>query len=120
MTRYIALALTAWMTVVPAAPAAEPEVPELTHNPFDRPVLVTAVSRGSERGRSGSWPFVLQATLRSSAGSLANVGGRLIALGEEYEGYRLIRVGEGTATFRKDGVDIKLAVGKRDDDEDDT
>lgn len=121
MRRWLAILLFAGSSVfVLGDVPVEPDAPELRHNPFDRPDFVAKLTHGAEGAQLSGWPYVLHATLRAGALSLANVDGRLIGVGEEYEGYRLIRVGEGDATFQKDGLRVTVTVGNKDEESDDT
>ncbi len=90
---------------------ATASAPELKNNPFDQPNLIVENAANTEGRTSSKWSGLLYATLVSGNDSLANVDGNLIGIGEVYRGYRLIRVGEGTATFGKEDVQITVVVG---------
>ncbi len=65
----------------------------------NQPDLIVENAVNTQSQATSRWSGLLQATLVSGADSLANVDGSLIGIGEVYRGYRLIHVGEGTATF---------------------
>ncbi len=105
---------------IPLTANGDSDVQGLEHNPFNRPVFVTRIETSTSAVEQPEWPHVLQATLQAGSRSLANVNGRLLSIGEEYEGYQLIRVGEGAATFSKEGATITVVVGTREEESDDT
>jgi hypothetical protein len=47
--------------------------------------------------------MTLRAAVKAGKNSLVNVDGKIIALGEKLEGYKLVSVGNGEAAFEKDG-----------------
>ncbi len=54
----------------------------------------------------------LRATLSSGKNSIANIDGKMIFIGEKIKGYELIFVGEGFATFIKNGHETTLNVSE--------
>ncbi len=111
MTRKLLLMLILLVASPTVEVWADTLAPELKNNPFDQPNLIVDSAAKAEGQVTAKWSGLLQATLVSGADSLANVDGNLIAIGEDYNGYRLLRVGEGTATFGKAGVQITVVVG---------
>lgn len=99
--------------------ASEP-LGQLEHNPFDTPALVAGERNSRGSTERPSWTRRLKGTLVSAGNSLANMDGTLVAVGEIYEGYTLTRVGEGSATFDKDGLKLELQVTGDEDKEDDS
>ena len=73
----------------------------LRHNPFSRPELGEVAAGGGAEPAGTAGEPELRATLVAGRGSLANVGGELLAVGDEIDGYRLVRVGEGFAEFER-------------------
>ena len=101
MRRVVALVtLAAALTVPWVAVRADPP-PALSHNPFSRPALADRVSVADNGAPAplDAAELPLRATLNAGAQSLANVGGELLAVGDEYQGWRLIAIGEGEAQF---------------------
>lgn len=93
---------------VGAQPAAEPR---LRFDPFARPDLGTAKSASYAGTRAASeWSPVLTATLLAGPGSLANLGGVVLELGQETRGYRLVEVREFEAVFEHAGERVVLPV----------
>lgn len=79
------------------------------HNPFARPARVSGtIPLPSSEPNAPT--FELRATLAAGAGSLVNIDGRIIALGDVFAGYRLIAVGEGNAVFARNDVLYPLTI----------
>jgi hypothetical protein len=55
----------------------------------------------------------LRATLVSNGRPLANINGEVLAVGQSYEGHRLIYVEEGRAVLLRDGERVTLSVYDR-------
>ena len=101
------------------ARAAEPPV-EPQRNPFERPsvgALTTKVSDQSSSSSTTSSPY-LRAVLFAGAKSVVDFGGVVLQVGESADGYRLVSVEEGQATFRRDHEDIVFSVYVEDSSED--
>jgi len=78
---------------------------KLRHNPFER---AFQAKRRSSRGygpasQNISEGMALKAVLFDDENPLVNVGGRILALGEEFQGYTLREVTRDTAVFYKQG-----------------
>ena len=61
------------------------------------------------------------ATMRSPQGSMVNLDGDLVEIGEEYKEFRLIAVRESTAIFEREGSRYSISLDKieeKDDQED--
>ena len=89
------------------AQAAEPQV-ELLRNPFARPAIAelvaSAVNVNDVLTMGGNTQ--LRAVLVAGPKSIVNLGGVILQIGESTNGYRLLEVGEGTATFDRKGEKI--------------
>ena len=96
----------------PALLVAADEPPALSHNPFSRPssevIRAESVVLESEDGSGPNIP--LQATMIGSVNRLANVGGRILKTGDEFEGYRLVDIREQYVVFKKAGRPITVYV----------
>ena len=94
-----------------AAEAAEPQV-ELLRNPFSRPaiteLLTDAVSVNEVLTRRGNPE--LRAVLVAGPKSIVDFGGVILQIGDSTNGYRLLEVGEGTATFNRKGEKIVFSL----------
>lgn len=92
---------TSW----PAVSAAADEPPTLSHNPFSRPssAVIRPKRNVVEQSDSSTPALPLQATMIGSVIRLANVDGRILKAGDEYEGYRLVAIHERHAVFERDG-----------------
>ncbi len=86
--------------------------PALSNNPFSRPssevIRVETVVVESDDGSGPNIP--LQATMIGSVNRLANVGGRILKTGDEFEGYRLVDIREQYVVFKKAGRPITVYV----------
>ncbi|MFK8020093.1 MAG: hypothetical protein AB8B86_10020 [Pseudomonadales bacterium] len=78
---------------------------KLRHNPFERAFRAKARStRGyGPLSQDISAEMELKAVLFDEVNPLVNVGGRILALGEEHQGYTLREVTRETAVFYKQG-----------------
>jgi hypothetical protein len=107
-----ALLLLPLSVLVSAACAAEP----LRHDPFARPPLAQQGARGSGTNAGSAmpddapWTPKLLGILVAGKRSLVNVDGTLVGVGEVVDGYRLERVRDGEATFRKGRKRVVLQV----------
>ena len=105
-----------WPSLLVAADAP----PALSHNPFSRPSSeVVRQERGVIESADGSVPELsLQATMVGRVSRLANVGGRILKPGDEYQGYRLIAIHERHAVFTKGGETKTVYVKPEQEEED--
>ncbi len=91
----------------------------LLHNdPFARPLLdVQGSAQGADFEPGASWHPQLTAVMLDGKNSLVSLNGEIVGIGDQKDGYRLIRVREQEAVFKKDGKRIVLkmddAVGSR-------
>jgi len=108
VTRCLALALAGACAAAFAA-TAEPTTSPLRFNPFLAPPL-SDLAAGGATGSSAAWQPVLRATLQAGEESLADLGGVVLAIGEETGGYRLLEVREFAAVFDHNGEHIELEV----------
>lgn len=80
--------------------------PILHFDPFKRPALLSkpaAPAKNPNQDTVEPWSPVLRATMLAGDYSMVNLNGAIISLGEEIDGYRLVKVGEQTAVFAKNG-----------------
>jgi hypothetical protein len=106
------LVVAAMSTFISAtAEAAEPQV-ELLRNPFVRPAaeeLVASAVNVNEVPTMES-DTELRAVLVAGPKSIVDFGGVILQIGESTSGYRLLEVGEGTATFNRKGEKIVFSL----------
>lgn len=89
----------------------------LQTNPFEQPVLPEpAASRPVGEPEPPLQDLELRATMTAGRDSAANVGGVIVGIGEEIEGYRLVSVEDEQAVFSKDGETITLTLDNEADD----
>ena len=80
------------------------EPPALRHNPFARPPSAVLPDDPSEQPplNPDEMPALL-ATMVSTQGKLANVGGRILGPGDEIYGFRLLQIFEDRVVFERQG-----------------
>jgi len=105
-----------WLSLF-AAHAATDFV-ELKNNPFSQPEIKVQAVRNSVPPAQVTrrTPIELEATLVSVNGSMVIANGELIAIGENIEGMKLIKVREGEAVFGKGQITKTYKVGVAADD----
>ena len=86
--------ITLMAGLLPVAAAAEP----LRHDPFARPFQLG--SSPSADGNTSQHPKLI-AVIVAGKKSLVNLNGTIIGIGEEKDGYRLIKVRDRKAIFKK-------------------
>jgi len=93
------------------AEAAEPQV-ELLRNPFARPAIAKLVANavGVNEVPTIGANIELRAVLVAGPKSIVDFGGVILQIGESTNGYRLLEVGEGTATFSRKGEKIVFSL----------
>jgi hypothetical protein len=96
-----------WLFVVSLSAARALAADALRHDFFARPSRIAAVA-GAES--QAEWNPVLFAVLVAGDDSLVNVGGTILRVGEEFDGYRLLRVREDTAVFTRNGQQVVLTM----------
>ena len=81
-------------------------------NPFTRPGYTAdrPLPTTLEQRREELEPLELKATLIAGRRALANLSGEILAPGDEFRGYRLLRVSEGRAVLIRDGQTTTLDV----------
>jgi hypothetical protein len=106
---FVVAAMSAFATAT--AQAVEPQV-ELLRNPFTRPataeLVANAVSVNDVLTMGGNTE--LRAVLVAGSKSIVDFGGVILKIGESTNGYRLLKVGEGTATFNRKGEKIVFSL----------
>ena len=93
------------------ARATEPQV-ELRRNPFERPAamdITTNAATLSNDLNAGGDPG-LRGVLVAGTKSVVDFGGVILQIGESTDGYLLLAVEEGKATFRKSGKVIVFSL----------
>ena len=93
------------------AEAAEPQV-ELLRNPFARPAITELVANAGSMNDvlTMGGNTELRAVLVAGPKSIVNFGGVILQIGDSTNGYRLLEVGEGTATFNRKGEKIVFSL----------
>ena len=78
---------------------------ELKHNPFTRPPSERTVPEIDRATFTDGivQPLDLRATMVGTLSRFANVGGRILRPGDEFQGYTLVKVYEDRAVFSRQG-----------------
>ena len=96
----------------PVLLVAADEPPALSNNPFSRPssevIRVDDFIVEADDGSVSNIP--LHATMVGSVSRLANVGGRVLKPGDDYQGYSLVAIHEQYAVFERAGRPITVYV----------
>ncbi len=91
----------------------------LRTNPFLQPVLDDAAAL--EGSKSATGPVVelqLRATMVAGSSSQANIGGVILGLGEEVNGYRLTEVHQRRVVLDRDGSQKEIRIDDENRDSD--
>ena len=92
---------------------------DLKRNPFDRPATeasADSASTAAER-REPEWSPELRAVLSAGPKSVVDLGGVVLSIGESTNGYRLLAVGSGTATFSQRGKKVVISLYEQETEE---
>ena len=106
----IRVSLTLLLTSLTCAAASGSE--PISKNPFTRPGYTAdrPLPNDVQIPIADLAPLKLKATLIAGSRTLANISGEILAPGDEIRGHRLLRVSEGEALLKKDGVLVTLLV----------
>ncbi len=91
---------------------AAPQNRAIKHNPFDRPDFTKHRNSTVVEQQQAAPQRLLQlrAVLYSSTAPLVNINGKILAVGEEIDGFLLQEVSEDGAVLVKDEVQIMLSM----------
>lgn len=95
--------------------ASEPYQKLLHKNPFLKPTSfnVDATNATNERIAVEVDELILRATLVSGdEGSIANINGEMVLVGQKINGYQLMSVDTGSAVLMNNGKEINLVVNE--------
>jgi len=81
-------------------------------NPFVRPEMAPTV--GGKASSVDGVSMELRGVMLAGDHSLANIGGRVVGIGEDINGYRLITVSEYNAVLEREGVRRELVLKTQD------
>lgn len=80
-------------------------------NPFERPIVEDIRSaQVPAESRVEAPELRLRAVMLAGSGSLANIGGTIMGIGEEIEGYRLVSITERNVVLNKHGKARTLSI----------
>ncbi len=110
--RHFLLSIFALPALFAGAVVAEETVYMLQSNPFARPLVEkpTEAKPILAPEPSSLKDLELRATMVTKGDSFANVGGMILGIGEEIQGYRLVSVENEKAVFSKAGEFITLTL----------
>ncbi len=93
---------------------------QLLHDPFAPPDFEPQqedVKNNAEQAvKREDWRPELRATMRAGRQSMANIDGRIVRIGEEIDGFRLVKVHERDAFFVKRGLKYHVSMDLDEDD----
>ena len=105
-------ALLLVLAALPRLAAADPT--PLRHDPFAIPAATrpppAAATATIESAAVPLWQPKLRAVVVAGSRSMVSVDGRVVVLGEQIDGFKLVRVEEQRATFAKNGVRVELMM----------
>lgn len=101
-----------WLLLAAAAAQAADERIPLQVNPFVRPESGAAANAARAGADTGA--MELRALMLAGKLSLANIGGHIVGIGEEINGYRLVAVNGDGVVLERDGAQKVLEVRKQD------
>ncbi|QOY94537.1 hypothetical protein IM543_01005 [Massilia sp. UMI-21] len=102
------LALAVLAAVAAAAPAAAQAQP--LRDPFVRPALPAPAQQGTVADAMPETPPRLRAIVLAPGRSLANIDGQILAVGNWFGDYRVIRIQERAVTLLRRGVTSVLEL----------
>lgn len=94
--------------LVPAASAAPPARPD----PFLRPNLAPESAVEAAPAPAAAWRPPLRAIVLAGERSMVKIGAVVVELGEELDGYRLVRVAEDKAVFARGRERVELTMAR--------
>lgn len=101
--------------------------PELHRDPFEKPgdaiaitpetadEAVVSTTQETAPREHFLWRPELRGIIRSEDVAIVNIGGKMLGLGEEIEGFTLINVKERTVVFEKDGQTLAVSLDQEDE-----
>ena len=112
--RYFLLSIFPLLVLFTVDVVADETAYVLQTNPFARPFVEKPEQRDSvqEPEPSALQGLQLRAIMTAGPESLVNVGGKIVGIGEEIEGYRLVTVDHEQAVFSKHGKLITLTLNQ--------
>ena len=94
-----------------ARPSLAEPAPVLQFDPFGlNSKSNSGLANTGRRGSDDVFTAILRSTVVSGDRSLVNLGGEILAIGEESHGYQLMEVRTFEATFVKDGKEVTLEI----------
>ncbi len=106
--RTLALVCLQLMLLPPAAHALEAV---LKSNPFERPVMTGKAEASRNAAVQAALPaMTLRSTMAAGPNSLANIGGAILGIGEEINGYMLIAVHPRHVVLEKNAIQKTLSI----------
>ena len=83
----------------------------LKSNPFERPVMKDKSAASRNAAAQAALPaMTLRSTMAAGPASLANIGGEILGIGEEINGYRLLAVHPRHVVLEKNDIQKTLSI----------
>lgn len=101
------------LTLLPAMAASSGDV-VLTINPFERPLVTSSKDEVPDAAmvEAPQVTLELRGTMAAGEHSLANIGGEILAIGQEISGYRLVAVHQRHVVLQKNDIQRTLLIDK--------
>ncbi|HUT41443.1 MAG TPA: hypothetical protein VM011_08890 [Gammaproteobacteria bacterium] len=112
MPRGVACILLLVVSLLHAVAQAADGTGPLRINPFVQPEVVADEAGPAVSSNEDS--MLLRGVMLAGEQSLANIGGKIVGIGQEINGYRLIAVNESNVVLDRDGTRRELGVSKLD------
>lgn len=102
--------MTHWLLPFTALLLAFPAKAESLRDPFQRPVASRPVAPGAAADKAPR----LRALVLGGARSLANIDGQVLAAGEQFAGYTVLRIDARGALLARAGSELLLTMQDKD------
>lgn len=83
---------------------------QLKTNPFERPVMSDSAADQPLPAKEPAADMALRGTMAAGRYSLADIGGEILSIGEEVNGYTLVAVHEHQVVLQKNDIQKTLSM----------
>jgi len=93
--------------------ANELPLSSLQYDPFEQPAFLKASAQTRQSTSSTATPDLqLRSILEAGEESVINLNGKILMIGDSYQGYQLVEVNKQSATLVKNGEKIKITLNQ--------
>ena len=105
--------LTGLLVMLLSSSAAHALGFDLKTNPFKRPVIEDSGKADQKKPEKTALPeMALRGTMAAGPYSLADIGGKILAIGQEINGYKLVTVHQRHVVLQKNDIQLTLSIDK--------